>query len=165
VFKFFIYAFLFFIAALLQTVIAPRIEVLGVQPSFLLILTAMVAFRHGGLAGCLMGFVSGLFCDVYAPIEWLGAYSLAYCVVGFIVGQINESFIDLNLFLQIVMLALVNFLKDIIYYFSIGKTISEVPKMVFSFTLPNTLYTVIIGTVCLYLFSQSMGKRAEIIYK
>jgi len=163
--KLFIYVFLFFIASLLQTVIAPRIEILGVQPSFLLILTVMVAFRHGGLAGCLIGFISGLFCDVYAPTEWLGAFSLAYCTVGFVVGQINESFIDLNLLLQIVVLALSNFLKDVIYYFSVGKAISDVPKMVLSFTLPNTLYTVIIGVVCLYLFSQSMGKKTEIIYR
>jgi len=163
-FKFLIYAFLFFIAALFQTVIASRIEILGAQPSFLLILTVIVAFRHGGLAGCFMGFVCGLFCDVYAPTEWLGAFSLAYCTVGFIVGQINESFIDLNLFLQVVVLALVNFLKDIIYYFSVGKDISDVPKMVFSFTFPNTLYTIIIGVVCLYLFSHSIGRRTE-IYK
>jgi len=164
VFKIIIYTFLFFIAALFQTVIASRIEILGAQPSFLIILTVMVAFRHGGLAGCAMGFVSGLFCDVYAPTEWLGAFSLAYCTVGFIVGQINESFIDLNLFLQVVVLAMVNFLKDIIYYFSIGKAISDVPKMVFSSTLPNTLYTIIIGVVCLYLFSLTMGRKTE-IYK
>jgi len=162
--RFFIYAFLFFIAALFQTVVASRIEILGVQPSFLLILTVMVAFRHGGLAGCFMGFVSGLFCDVYAPVEWLGAFSLAYCTVGFIVGQINESFIDLNLFLQVVVLALVNFLKDIIYYFSVGKAVSDVPRMVFSFTLPNTLYTIIVGVVCLYLFSLTLGRKTE-IYK
>jgi len=162
--RFLVYAFLFFIAALFQTVVASRIEVLGVQPSFLIILTVMVAFRHGGLAGCFMGFVCGLFCDVYAPVEWLGAFSLAYCVVGFIVGQINESFIDLNLLLQVVVLALVNFLKDIIYYFSVGKAVSDVPRMVLSFTLPNTLYTIIIGVVCLYLFSLTLGRKTE-IYK
>jgi rod shape-determining protein MreD len=163
-FKFFLYVFLFFIAALLQTVIVPRIEVLGAQPSFLLILTVMVAFRYGGLAGCLMGFISGLFCDVYAPIEWFGAFSLAYCVVGFAVGQINEGFINLNLFLQIVVLALVNLLKDAIYYFSIGITIYDVIGMMLSLTFPNTLYTASIGAVCLYLFSYGMGRKVE-VYK
>jgi len=163
-FKFLLYIFLFFIAALLQTAIVPRMEILGAQPSFLLILTAIVAFRHGGLAGCFMGFISGLFCDVYAPIEWLGAFSLAYCTVGFTVGQINESFINLNLFLQIVVLALVNLLKDIIYYFSIGKAIYDVPKMILLFTIPDTFYTIVIGTVCLYLFSHRMGRKVE-IYK
>jgi len=161
-FKFLLYIFLFFIAALLQTAIVPRMEILGAQPSFLLILTVIVAFRHGGLAGCFTGFISGLFCDVYAPIEWLGAFSLAYCTVGFAVGQINESFINLNLFLQIVVLAIVDILKDIIYYFSVGKAIYDVPKMVLLFTLPNTLYTIIIGAVCLYLFSYGMGRKAGI---
>jgi len=59
---------------------------------------------------------------------------------------------------------MVNFFKDIIYFFSVGKAISDVPKMVFSFTLPNTLYTVVIGVVCLYLFSLTMVRKTE-IYK
>jgi rod shape-determining protein MreD len=162
--KLFLYVFLFFIAALLQTVIVPRIEILGAQPSFLLILTVMTAFRHGGLAGCFVGFVSGLFCDVYAPIEWFGAFSLAYCIVGFAVGQINEGFINLNLFLQVVVLAIVSFLKDAIYYLSIGRTIYDVPKIVSSLTIPNTLYTISVGVVCFYLFSHNTRRKTE-IYK
>jgi len=162
--KFLLYAFLFFIVALLQTAIVPRIEILGAQPSFLLILTVITALRHGTLAGCFIGFMSGLLCDVYAPVEWLGAFSLSYCIVGFVVGQINESFINLSLFPQIVVLILADLLKDLIYYFSIGKTIENIPKIILSLTFPNIIYTVSLGAICFYLFSRKTERKIE-MYK
>ena len=160
--KFLLYAILFYVAATLQTVLVPQIKILGAQPSFLLILTVTVALRHGTLAGCFFGFMSGLMCDVYAPVEWLGAYSLSYCVVGFIIGHIEESFINLNLLPKIFVLGLVYFLKDIIYYFAIGKTGDEILHAIASFSAPNALYTVILGTVWFYLFSPKKGNKVEI---
>ena len=163
-FKFILYAFLFFAAVILQTVIVPHIEIRGAQPSFLLILTVITALRHGSLAGCFIGFMSGLLCDVYAPVDWLGAFSLAYCTVGFAVGHIYESFINLNLLPQIVVLILADFLKNIIYYFSIGITTENIPNITFSLALPNTVYTVILGTVCFYLLSRKTVRKIE-MYK
>jgi rod shape-determining protein MreD len=149
---------------LLQTVIAPRIEILGAQPSFLLILTVITALRHGTLAGCFMGFISGLLCDVYAPVDWFGTFSLSYCVVGFVVGHIYESFINLSLLLQIVVLILADFLKNTIYYFSIGITTENIPNIISSLALPDTVYTVILGAICFYLLSRKTTRKIE-IYK
>ncbi len=162
--KFLIYAFLFLIAGILQTVIVPHIEILGAQPSFLLILTVVTALRHGSLAGCFIGFMSGLLCDIYAPIEWLGAFSLAYCAIGFIIGQVEESFINLSLFPKIIVLTLADFLKDAIYYFSIGKTSDDIPKIVYSLSLPNAIYTVAVGTILFYLLSMKTERKVE-MYK
>ncbi len=159
--KFLLYFILFFIAATLQTVLVPQIEILGAQPSFLLILTVIVALRHGTLAGCICGFMSGLLCDVYGPIEWLGAYSLSYCIVGFALGQIEESFIDLNLLPEIFVLALADFFKDIIYYFAIGKAGDDILQAMISLSAPNAIYTVCIGAVCFYLFSPKKKKKIE----
>ena len=162
--RFLLYAFLFFAAVVLQTVIVPHIKIQGAEPSFLLILTVVTALRHGSLAGCSMGFMSGLLCDVYAPVEWLGTFSLAYCTVGFIVGQIEESFINLSLLPKIIVLILADFLKDTIYYFSIGKTSDDIPKIIFSLTLPNAVYTVAIGAIFFYLLSLKTERKVE-MYK
>jgi rod shape-determining protein MreD len=159
--KFLIYSFFFFIAAILQTVVVSRIDIYGAQPSFLLILTVITALRQGSLAGCLIGFMSGLLCDTYAPVQWLGAFSLAYCVVGFVVGQIEESFINLKLFPKIIVLTLADFLKDAIYYFSIRKSISDIPYIVYSLSLPNAIYTVILGAICFYIFLPKTEKQIE----
>ncbi|MCL2260435.1 MAG: rod shape-determining protein MreD [Fibromonadales bacterium] len=160
--RLFIYAFLFYIVAILQTVVIPHAKIMDAQPSLLLILTIITALRQGSLAGCLMGFMSGLLCDVYAPIEWLGAFSFAYCVVGFAIGQIEESFINLNLIPKIVVLIMADFLKDTLYYFSTEKTLDEIPAILASLTFPNAIYTVCVGTVFFYLMSLKTEKKVEI---
>ncbi|MDR2580027.1 MAG: rod shape-determining protein MreD [Fibromonadaceae bacterium] len=160
--RFFVYAFLFFVAAILQTVVVPQIGVLGAQPSLLLILVVMAALRHGALAGCFLGFLSGLLCDVYAPIEWLGAYSFSYCLIGFAVGQIEESFINLNFGLKITVLAAAGLLKDILYFFCIGKRGDEIWQSFVSLTIPNCIYTVVLGVVFFYLLTPRVEAKIEI---
>jgi len=151
--KILLYFILFFIATILQTVVVPKINIYGAQPSFFLVLTIITALRYGPLAGCFVGFISGLLCDVYAPVEYLGAYSLAYCVIGFFVGLIEESFIKLNLFSKVIVLAIADFIKDMIYFFAIGKSSNEIMRELLSISIPNMIYTVAIGAVCFYLFS------------
>jgi rod shape-determining protein MreD len=162
--KFIIYSVLFFLAATLQTVIVPVISIHGAQPSFLLILTVIIAIRHGALAGCLTGFVSGLLCDVYAPVEWLGAYSFSYCVIGFLVGQIEESFINLNLLLKIVLLFAVELIKDLMYFIAIGKSADETFQAFWSSSLPNSLYTICIGAIFFYLLSLLVSEKKVEMY-
>lgn len=161
---FFIYVFIFFFVATLQTVVVPHIEILGASPSFLLILTIITALRQGSLVGCVMGFTVGLFCDVYAPVEWLGAYSLSYCIIGFIIGLIEESFINLNLFPKVIVLFFADFFKDIIYFFAIGKSGNEIPELMLSVSFPNAIYTALIGTICFYLLTSKTKSKIE-IYK
>ena len=163
--RFFIYAFLFYVAVILQTVVVPHLEIMNAQPSLLLILTIITALRQGSLAGCFMGFISGLLCDVYAPPEWLGSFTLAYCIIGFTIGQIEESFINLNLIPKIIVLIMADFLKDTIYYFSIGKTLTEIPPILATLTFPNTIYTVCVGAVFFYLLSLKTEKKVEIYNK
>jgi rod shape-determining protein MreD len=148
-------------AAMLQSVVVPHIEIMDAQPSFLLILTVITALRQGSLAGCFVGFMSGLFCDVYAPIEWFGAFSFSYCIVGFTIGQIEESFINLDLFPKIIVLVLADFLKEILYYLSIGKTTAEIPQVLISISVPNAIYTVALGAICFYLLFPKVEKKIE----
>jgi len=161
--NFILYSVLFFVAAVLQTVVVPQIQILNAQPSFLLILTIIAALRHGTLAGCLFGFFSGLLCDVYGPIEWFGAFSLSYCIVGFAVGQIEESFIDLNLLPEIIVLTLAHFIKDLIYFIAIGKHSGEVLQAVASISVPNAIYTVSLGAI--FFFAMSPMKKKMSVYK
>jgi rod shape-determining protein MreD len=162
--SFILYFVLFFVAAILQTVIVPQIQVLNAQPSFLLILTVVAALRHGTLAGCLFGFFSGLLCDVYAPIEWFGAFSLSYCIIGFTAGQIKESFIDLNFFLEIIVLTIAHFIKDLIYFIAIGKKSDEILQAMVSISALNAIYTVGLGAIFFYLLRPRIKKKMG-IYK
>jgi len=160
--KFLLYALLFFIVAILQTVVVPHIEILGARPAFLLILTIMMALKHGTLAGCFWGFMSGLLYDVYAPIEWLGAYSLAFCMIGYAIGQIEDSFISLSLIPKIIVLALACLLKDVIYFLAIGRNGDEILNTIISISVPDTLYTICIGAILFYIFVPHVQKKIDI---
>jgi rod shape-determining protein MreD len=151
-------------ASVLQTTVVPQIEILNAKPSFLLILTVIAALRHGTLAGCLLGFFSGLLCDVYAPIEWFGAFSLSFCIIGFAVGQIEESFINLNLLPEIIVLIIAYFLKDLICYIAIGKKNDEILQAMVYISAPNALYTAILGAIFFYLLKPRIKKKMN-MYK
>ena len=153
VIKVFLYVMLFFIAAVLETIVVPHIEIFGARPSFFLILTVTIALRHGSLAGCFAGFMAGLFCDVYASIEWLGAYSLSYCVVGFAAGQIEENFINLNLIPKIIVLSATELIKDILYFFCISKSSNDIWLSFVSISLPNSVYTITLGAILFYIIT------------
>jgi len=159
--NFILYSVLFFVAAVLQTAVVPQIQILDAQPSFLLILTVIAALRHGTLAGCLFGFFSGLLCDVYGPIEWFGAFSLSYCIIGFAVGQIEESFINLNLLPEIIILTIAYFIKDFIYFIAIGKKSDEILQAIGSVSVPNAVYTVALGVIFFYLLSLGVKKKIK----
>jgi len=162
--NFILYFVLFFVAAVLQTVVVPQIQILNAQPSFLLILTVIAALRHGTLAGCLFGFFCGLLCDVYAPVEWLGAFSLSYCIIGFAVGQIEESFINLNLLPEIIVLTMAYFVKDLIYFIAIEKNSDEILQAMISISVPNAIYTISLGAIFFYLMSPMKKKMKMNIY-
>jgi rod shape-determining protein MreD len=162
--RFIIYFVFFFLAATLQTVVVSKISIYDAQPSLLLILTVIIAIRHGALAGCFIGFMSGLLCDVYAPIEWLGAYSLSYCTIGFLVGQIEDSFINLNLLLKVASLLAAELLKDLLYFFAIGKSGDGILQAFWGSSLPNSIYTISVGAIFFYLLSLFESEKKVKMY-
>ena len=156
---FLLYSVLFAITAVLQTVLAPHIEILGAQPSFLLILIIIIALKHGALAGCFIGFMTGLCYDVYAPVEWFGAYSFSYCVIGFTAGQVGENFIKLNLAPKIIVLAVAELLKDILYFICISKNHSDILHYFIAFSFPNSIYTISLGAILFCLITPRREKK------
>jgi len=159
---FLLYSVLFVIIAVLQTVLVPHIEILGAQPSLLLILMIIIALKHGALAGCFVGFMTGLCYDVYAPVEWFGSYSFSYCVIGFAAGQVGENFIKLNLVPKIIVLAIAELIKDILYFLCISKNSGDLLGYFTAFSFPNSVYTISLGAILFCLITPRMEKKIEI---
>ena len=97
---------LFVIAVLMQTTVSKWIRVFDIGPDFILIFIVLIALRRGPAIGALWGFFAGFVLDVYAPVEWLGAHTLSMLVLGFVVGQLEERFLTLNLGMKIGILGL-----------------------------------------------------------
>ncbi len=153
------YPLLFLLAFILQTALSPFIQIYGSAPDFLLILVVFAALRHGALAGSLWGFVVGLTNDVYAPVEWLGAGALSLCTVGFLVGQLEEKFLNLNLVTKITALGVAFFVNDLIYFYTIGISKQEFGGIFLRQSVPEGLYTMLLGSLAFYFLYSSTDRR------
>ena len=147
---------LFVICFVLQTTVAQWLSIFGAGPDFVLIFIVAIAIKHGPAAGVLWGFLAGFTQDVYAPVEWLGANTISLTVLGFIVGQLEERFLTLNLPAKVGVLGFGFLLCDMIYFFFTGLEKDVVTNLFFSKTLPECAYTMVIGAVVFHL---SVGKK------
>ena len=150
---------MFVIAFAVQSTIGDWLKILGVGPDFILIFIVSVALRFGAGAGCFWGFLAGFTLDVYAPVEWLGANTIAMTIVGFAVGQLEEHFLTLYVPAKIGVLALAFFVNDLFYFLITGLEKDVVTTLFLTKTVPESIYTVIIGGILFYLTS---GKKSDV---
>jgi len=149
---------LFLLCFAMQTTVAQWLSIFGAAPDFIVILIVSIAIKHGPAAGVLWGFLAGFTQDVYAPMEWLGANTISYTVLGFLVGQLEERFLTLNMPMKVGVLGFGFFLCDMLYFFLTGLEKDVVTNLFFSKTLPECVYTVVVGAVVFHL---SIGKKKK----
>jgi rod shape-determining protein MreD len=146
---------LFLLCFAMQTTVAEWLSIFGAGPDFIIILIVSIAIKHGPAAGVLWGFLAGFTQDIYAPVEWLGANMISYTVLGFLVGQLEERFLTLNLPAKVGVLGFGFFLCDMLYFFLTGLEKDVVTNLFFSKTIPECVYTMVVGAVVFHL---SIGK-------
>ena len=149
---------LFVLCFAMQTTVAEWLSIFGAGPDFIVILIVSIAIKHGPAAGVLWGFLAGFTQDIYAPVEWLGANMIAYTVLGFLVGQLEERFLTLNLPAKVGVLGFGFFLCDMLYFFLTGLEKDVVTNLFFSKTRPECAYTMVVGAVVFHL---SIGKQKK----
>jgi rod shape-determining protein MreD len=77
-------------ALLLQGTVVARLPLPGAAPDLLLVLVVAYALVEGPLSGMTTGFVAGLLADSLSDHQ-LGRFALAYGVVGYAVGFIEDD--------------------------------------------------------------------------
>ena len=158
-YKWFMTLLLFVVVFVLQTTVSEWLQILGIGPDFVVIFIVSVAIRFGPATGCFWGFLAGFTQDVYAPVEWLGANTIAMTIVGFAVGLLEERFLTLNLPAKIGVLGLAFFVNDMFYFLITGLEKDVVTNLFITRTLPEFAYTMIIGGIAFYL---SSGKKTNV---
>ena len=68
-------------AYLLQCTVFPSLEIAGIKPNLMLIVTASFGFMRGPREGMFVGFASGLLIDIQYG-DMIGFYALIYLVAG-----------------------------------------------------------------------------------
>ena len=145
---------MFVIAFAVQSTIGDWLKILGVGPDFVLIFIVSVALRFGAAKGCFWGFLAGFSLDVYAPVEWLGANTIAMTIVGFAVGQLEEHILTLYLPAKVAVLGIAFLVNDLFYFLITGLDKNVVTTLFLTKTLPECVYTLIIGGILFYLSSE-----------
>ena len=150
---------MFVIVFALQTTVVDWLRIFDVGPDLVVIFIVTVAIKCGPAVGCFWGFVAGFTQDVYAPIEWLGANTISMTVVGYAVGQLEERFLSLNLPAKVGVLGLGFFVCDMIYYGITGLSKDVVTNLFLTKSLPECIYTMLIGGIFFYLDLGSKKKK------
>ena len=158
-YKWFWALLLFILVFVLQTTVSEWLQIFGIGPDFVVIFIVSVAIRYGPATGCFWGFLAGFTQDVYAPVEWLGANTIAMTIVGFAVGLLEERFLTLNLPAKIGVLGLAFFVNDMFYFLITGLEKDVVTNLFITRTLPEFAYTMVIGGIAFYL---SSGKKTNV---
>ena len=70
-------AVIILVAYLLQCSVFPALEIAGVKPNLMLIVTASFGFMRGPREGMFVGFASGLLIDIQHG-DMIGFYALIY---------------------------------------------------------------------------------------
>ena len=82
---------LIFACFLLQSSVFTRLDLGGITPNLLIVLTASFGFMRGEKEGMFIGFICGLLMDIFFA-EYMGLYSLIYLYIGFFNGKFKKIF-------------------------------------------------------------------------
>lgn len=148
--RFLITAVIIIAAYLLQCTVFSSLELAGIKPNLLIIVTASFGFMRGSREGVLVGFVSGLLADIQFG-DMIGFYALIYLLVGYINGMFQRLYFDENIKLPLFLIAISEFLYGIIVYFLTYLLRSDFNFLLYlnKIILPELIYTIVI-TLGLY---------------
>lgn len=155
------YIVLILINFILQTTLFNYIEIIGINPNTMLILTISIAFMRGEVEGGLVGFLSGLLVDSFFG-QVLGLNAFIGLVVGFLCGKIfNEFYKD-----SIMIPFFLTFVFDLFYgflFFFFNVFLRGYPN-IFPFLkttiLPEAVYTSLIS-ILIYPILFIINKKLE----
>lgn len=134
------------LALILQAGLAPYIAVGGVTPNMFLLIVVTVAFVQGPRSGTLVGFMGGLLFDLVGTGP-IGPAALVLCIIGFLVGSLQENTFAEGWTLPLVVLFFAGLLSELFYALSLA-VLSEAAltfTAVFQVMLPSALYNVVLA--------------------
>ncbi len=146
------YGIFFLLAILLQATIIPYFTIFQWKPDLVVIVLTAFAFRMGYNWGTTAGFFSGLVMDLLSA-HILGLNALSKTIAGYLAGGLGKIFQEQGRF--IVTLLLTSFFHDLVYFFvlTLGEQFS-VKLFLLQLTIPNTFYTVLVGTFVFYIWNR-----------
>ncbi len=146
---------------LLQSTIFHYIELAGVVPNLLLIVTMSFGLMRGRREGMLVGFFSGLLIDIFFG-SVLGPYALIYMTMGYINGFFHRIYYVEDVLLPMLMITLNDFIFNVIIYliYFLLRNRLNFGEYLLTVILPEMIYTIIV-TLFFYKFLVRINLRLK----
>lgn len=137
---------------ILQVSVFSRLELAGVTPNLLLILTASFGFMRGKKEGMAVGFFCGLFVDIFTG-HYIGLFTLLYVYLGFFNGMFRKIFYGDDLKMPLLLIGGTDLLYGLIAYLFlfIMYQKQDIGFYFFNVMLPEMIYTVLVAIFLYYL--------------
>ncbi|MCL2491140.1 MAG: rod shape-determining protein MreD [Coriobacteriia bacterium] len=147
----------FFIAVLLQVMVAPYIAIGGVSPNFLMITVIIMALVEGPNTGTVLGFVAGLLFDLLGAGP-VGPMALVLSITGYIAGLVQENLFAEGWILPVGVIALATFTSEILYMIVILflGTQTSLASAFFGIVLPSTFYNAVCATIICPILTRAL---------
>lgn len=136
------------LAYLLQCTVFPALEIAGIKPNLMLIVTASFGFMRGPREGMFVGFASGLLIDIQYG-DMIGFYALIYLVAGYINGLFEQIYFDEDIKLPLFLIAGSDLVYGLVAY-----TLTFLLRSDFNFLyylnriiIPEAIYTIVITLI------------------
>ena len=154
-------AVLIILCFVLQSTVFRSLAFAGIVPNLLVILTASFGFMRGENEGLLIGFFSGLLCDIFFG-DVLGFYALILMYIGFLNGKFNRIFYpeDIKLPLGLIIVSDISYSMTcyILLFLMQGKF--NFPFYFTNVIIPEAVYTILV-TCILYPLILKLNERLE----
>ncbi len=99
----------------LQSSLFSRLQLAGVTPNILLLVTVSLGLLQGSLSGMLVGALCGFICDVDTG-SYLGLHFLLYLYIGYLSGVVKRWFYGEDLKLPIFLIGLMDLIYGLVVY-------------------------------------------------
>ncbi len=144
--------FLIVFSYLLQTAIFSKIELAGVTPNLMIIVTSFYGFMKGRKEGAVIGFFCGMIMDLYSG-SYFGAFALIYLWIGYANGLFLRLFYgdDVKLPLLFVILSDLVYCGIVYMVFVFSQGNQNLPLYFINICLPEMIYTVGVAFIAYFL--------------
>ncbi|MDE6673185.1 MAG: rod shape-determining protein MreD [Acetatifactor sp.] len=146
---------------LLQTTLFRSLAFAGIVPDLLIVLTSAFGFMRGEKEGLLIGFFSGLLCDIFFG-EILGFQALVYMYIGFLNGKFCKIFYPEDIKLPMALITVSDLSYGVICYvlFFLLRGRLDFSFYLRNVIVPEVVYTIVI-TCLLYPLALFVNNRLE----
>lgn len=153
------------VAYLLQCTVFTSLEIAGIKPNLMLIVTASFGFMRGPREGMFVGFASGLLIDIQYG-DMIGFYALIYLITGYVNGLFEQIYFDEDIKLPLFLIAASDLVYGLAVYFLTFLLRSDFDFLYYlnKIIVPEAIYTIAV-TLIIYPLLLFINHKLEAVEK